>query len=77
MGISAFTAHESYKDSFVDRCEKIRISYRNVAAHTGLVDRSKAEACCNDIIGPNEASEKIGQVQGLLYDLVQMTENFK
>lgn len=76
-GILAFTTIKTGGDSFVSKCEKIRVSYRNAAAHTGLVDRTKAEACCNAIIGPNEASERIGQVQGLLYDLVQMTENFK
>lgn len=75
-GMSAFLQKERNKESFVMRCEKVRKSYRNIAAHTGLVERAKAEACCNDIIGPNEASKKIGQVQGLLYDLVQMTENF-
>ena len=76
LGMSAFLQKERNKESFVMRCEKVRKSYRNIAAHTVLVERAKAEACCNDIIGPNEASEKIGQVQGLLYDLVQMTENF-
>lgn len=76
-GLFAFTAIKTGGETFVNKCEKIRVSFRNAAAHTGLVDRTKAEACCNAIIGPNEASEKIGQVQGLLYDLVQMTENFK
>ena len=75
-GILAFTTPQVGKESFVDKCEKIRLSYRNAAAHTGPVDRTKAEECCNAIIGPSEASEKIGQVQGLLYDLVQMTGNF-
>ena len=76
-GLLAFTAIKTGGDTFVNKCEKIRVSFRNAAAHTGLVDRTKAEACCNAIIGPNEASEKIGQVQGLLYDLAQMTENYQ
>lgn len=76
-GLLAFTTIKSGGDTFLNKCEKIRVSFRNAAAHTGLVDRTKAEACCNAIIGPNEASEKIGQVQGLLYDLVQMTENYQ
>lgn len=76
-GLLAFTTIKTGGDTFLNKCEKIRISFRNAAAHTGLVDRTKAEACCNAIIGPNEASEKIGQVQGLLYDLVQMTENYQ
>ena len=76
-GLLAFTAIKTGGDTFVNKCEKIRVSFRNAAAHTGLVDRTKAEACCNAIIGHNEASEKIGQVQGLLYDLAQMTENYQ
>lgn len=76
-GLLAFTAIKTGGDTFVNKCEKIRVSFRNAAAHTGLVDRTKAEACCNAIIGPNEASEKIGQVQGSLYDLAQMTENYQ
>lgn len=76
-GVLAFTTIKTGGDTFLNKCEKIRVSFRNAAAHTGLVDRTKAEACCNAIIGPNEASKKIGQVQGLLYDLVQMTENYQ
>lgn len=75
--IEMFTQKTSTNDSFVSRCEKIRTSYRNIAAHTGSVERSKAEACCNAIIGSSEASEKLGQVQGLLLELLQMTENYK
>lgn len=77
LGLSAFTDKGNGYESFKTRCENVRLTYRNAAAHTEPVNRAQAEACCNDIIGPSEASEKIGQVQGLLYDLVQMTENFK
>lgn len=77
LGISAFTDGGKDCESFKTRCENVRITYRNAAAHTEPVNRAQAEACCNDIIGPSEASEKIGQVQGLLYDLVQMTDKFQ
>lgn len=76
QGLSAFVDQNGDFASFKTRCEHVRITHRNAAAHTGWINRSQAEACCNDIIGPDEASQKIGHVQGLLYDLVQMTANF-
>ena len=76
-GLSIFTDKNGDSASFKARCENLRITYRNAAAHTALVNRSQAEACCKDIMGSNEASERIGRVQGLLYDLVQITANFR
>lgn len=60
--------------SFVDRCEHIRKSYRNAAAHTEPVPRSVAQECCDDIIGAEAASRKIGEVQGVLLELVRLTD---
>lgn len=76
-GIKNFTEGTDNSESFINKSENVRIHYRNDAAHTKYVARSKANKCCFEIIGQVEASEKIGRVQGLLYDLVQLTEDFK
>lgn len=62
--------------SFIDRCEDIRCIYRNAAAHTDALSIEKARDCCRDIIevvDQDEAANKIGQIQGLIYDLVRLT----
>lgn len=77
QGINALTSKDSTGKSFIDKCDDVRFNYRNAAAHTEPVSRAKAEACCNDIIGSNDAAKKIGQVQGLLLELVNLTSNYK
>lgn len=61
---------------FVSRCENVRVKYRNKAAHTEPVSMELAENCCSDVIGLQVASEHIGQVQGLLLDLVRITSRY-
>lgn len=62
--------------SFIDRCEDIRCVYRNKAAHTDTLSIEAARECCRDIfevVDQEEAAHKIGQIQGLIYDLVRLT----
>lgn len=61
--------------SFLDRCEDIRFVYRNPAAHSEVMPRECAEACCQDIIGvtQKDAAQGVGCIQGLIYDLVKLT----
>lgn len=77
QGISCFHIQNSSGKSFVDRCEDVRNKYRNAAAHTEPVSMEQAEACCAEVIGWQDASNQIGKVQGLLFDLVGITENYK
>lgn len=62
--------------SFLDRCEDVRCAYRNAAAHTEHLSRETAAECCDEIIGVSgdTAATTIGQVQGLLYELVKLTK---
>ncbi len=76
-GMSAFLSKNSTGKSFIDRCEDVRNNYRNAAAHTEPVSMEKAEACCVDVIGQQAASNQIGKVQGLLFDLVRITANYR
>lgn len=76
-GVQAFYVKNTNGKSFIERCEDVRNNYRNAAAHTEPVSMEKAEACCIDVIGQHTVSNQVGQVQGLLFDLVQMTGRFK
>lgn len=76
-GAKAFFIKNANGKSFIERCENVRNNYRNAAAHSEPVSMEKAEACCVDVIGQQAASNQIEQDQGLLFDLVQMTEKFK
>lgn len=58
---------------FLDRCEDVRCIYRNTAAHTKTLSLETATACCREVIGGETAAETVGQVQGLIYDLVRLT----
>ncbi len=53
-----------------DKLDNIRTNYRNPAAHTKQMDAAKASDCINAVIGPTEASEQIGTVQGILLELM-------
>ncbi len=75
-GVGFFTLKDRNGKSFIDRCEDVRTKYRNNAAHTSYVTKEAAADCCNIVIGPDAASAKIGEVQGLLYDLVRITEKY-
>lgn len=72
---SVFYERDSFGLSFLDRCEDVRCMYRNAAAHTESLSVETATACCRDVIGISavDATNKIGQVQGLIYDLVRLT----
>lgn len=63
---------EREADSFVSRCELIRESYRNPAAHSRIVDRKTAKACTDAIVGRVEAFKHNMEVQGLLMELYSM-----
>lgn len=73
--IQAFFKTDSTGLSFLDRCEDVRCVYRNTAAHTESLSIETATECCRDVIGVSgsAASETVGQVQGLIYDLVRLT----
>lgn len=60
--------------SFISRCKSITNDFRNKAAHTEPVIRTLAEECCDNIIG---AHKRIGEIQGLLLELIYLTENYK
>ena len=75
-GISYFYYKNKGGKTFIDRCEDVREKYRNKAAHTSSVSMLQAEACCVDVIGQQAASDQIGRIQGLLYDLVGITEYY-
>ena len=57
--------------SFLDRCEEIRIKYRNEAAHTNCVDKQTAEQCYDEIIGVREHLENINNIILILFDLLK------
>lgn len=47
--------HELDADCFIGRCEFIRTTYRNPAAHAaGIIPRDKAEECYNAILGESD-----------------------
>lgn len=75
MDIQAFFKMDSIGLSFLDRCEDVRCLYRNTAAHTESLSIETATECCRDVIGVSgcAASKTVGQVQGLIYDLVRLT----
>lgn len=74
-GLQVFFEENAEGLSFLDRCEDIRFVYRNAAAHTEVMSRESAEACCQDIMGvtQKDAAQEIGRIQGLLYDLIKLT----
>lgn len=57
--------------SFLERCEDIRIKYRNEAAHTNCVDKQTAEQCYDEIIGVREHLENINNIILILFDLLK------
>ena len=57
--------------SFIERCEDIRIKYRNEAAHTNCVDKQTAEQCYDEIIGVREHLENINNIILILFDLLK------
>lgn len=71
-----FYTQDEYGLSFLDRCEDVRCIYRNTAAHTEAISFETATECCRDIIGIDgiSAATKVGQIQGLIYDLVKWTK---
>lgn len=71
QGAQAFLAAETGK-SFLSRCEDIRKEYRNRAAHAEPIYRVPAMDCCTAVMGRKEASEYLGEIHGLLYDLSRM-----
>jgi len=75
-GINDFLNADASGLSFIDRCEDVRCMYRNTAAHTESLSLKTATDCWRDVIGisRNDAAMKVGQVQGLIYDLVRMTK---
>ena len=75
LNINAFIG--GGKNSIINRCEIIRENYRNNAAHTNRIDRFTAENCCNDIIGPEEASANFNAIQGVLFEILKYTSEFK
>lgn len=78
MDIQAFFKTDSTGLSFLDRCEDVRCVYRNTAAHTESLSIETATECCRDVIGVSgsTASKTVGQVQGLIYDLVRLTSYY-
>ncbi|MCD7749367.1 MAG: leucine-rich repeat domain-containing protein [Oscillospiraceae bacterium] len=59
--VKAF-ADQDNVNSFVRQCENIRMSYRNPAGHTGVLDKDSAAKCYEKIVG-NE------KVEGLIMTL--------
>ena len=72
--IEAFFEQDLSGLSILDRCEDVRCMYRNAAAHTESLSIETAVDCCRDVIGVSrtDAAEKVGQVQGLIYDIVKL-----
>lgn len=64
------------KPTFTDKLSDIKNNYRNPAAHTNDTSKSMAEKCCEDIIIGQENKE-IKRIEGLLFELLRLTENFK
>ena len=71
--IKVFSEGTDSEASFLDRCEDIRCIYRNTAAHTETLSLETATACCREVIGGETAAKTVGQVEGLIYDLVRLT----
>ena len=61
-------AMNDYKNpnSFVNQCEKVRVFYRNPAAHTEIIPRDVASACYQQIIGKTDAYLHNTKVLGLI-----------
>lgn len=67
----------SGEETIVDRCEIIRVKYRNSAAHTASVSRENANACCKSIIGcltPEDALKGLQEIQGVLIEIARLTK---
>lgn len=73
-GIDAFRKGENDQRNFIEKCEDVRLVYRNAAAHTEPVDYTKAERCFEVIIGKIKSNNDI--VKGMLYELAMTTSNF-
>ncbi len=63
------------KSSFLDRCEKIRLKYRNSAAHTDPISFDVANECCNEILGitKEQAKGDINEIEGMILELINIT----
>ena len=63
------------KNNFVSKCERIRIGYRNPAAHSNTIPRKEAEECYLKVVGKFDAldyKEEVTSVLSLLYELVNI-----
>lgn len=57
------------EDSFVNKCERIRLEYRNKAAHVDVVTRRQAEGCYRAVIGKMDAYDHTTNITGALLEL--------
>ena len=59
------------ENSFIDKCERIRIEYRNKAAHDDILSEEQAKGCYHEVIGKIESYKYTSDVTGLLLQLFQ------
>lgn len=57
------------KFCFVSRCEKVRISYRNPAAHSNVLSKKDAELCYRAVVGKREAEEHLLDISGIILQM--------
>lgn len=57
------------KDSFVNKCERIRREYRNKAAHVDVVTKIQAEDCYRAVIGKIDAYDHTANITSALLEL--------
>lgn len=65
----AQTTWERDPHSFISECDNVRNSYRNPAAHAGIICRNEAETCYQRVIGRVDAYRHCSEVQGLIMTL--------
>ena len=70
-------AFNDYSDpkNFVNQCEKVRIKYRNPAAHTDVLSKDCAYECYNTIVGKVDALLYRTEIAGLILSLYSFLEN--
>jgi len=59
------------ESSFIDKCERIRVEYRNRAAHEDIISEEQAKGCYHEVVGKIESYEYVSDITGILLQLYQ------
>lgn len=66
---------DNSSDIFIQKIRNIKCLYRDKAAHKDIINKSLAVDCCK-AIGIGEARSAVSAVEGVLFDLLELTKKF-